>query len=125
MTDLDIGPGQMKVLRVLWEKKRVTAQEMTNILNATEPIKFSTVSTFLRSLVKKGVAKYDVADRTYIYYPVVQQEKVANHAVRGLIDHMFAGSTDGFVSFILKSGDLSSDELEKVRALVEDEQGIK
>ena len=64
MTDFDIGPGQMKVLRVLWEKKRVTAQEVTAILNETEPIKFSTVATFLRTLVKKGVAAYDVVDRT-------------------------------------------------------------
>ncbi len=68
MPRLEVGKGQMKVLRVLWEKKRATAQDITDILNRTEPIKFSTVYTFLRLMVKNGVVGYDVDQRTYIYY---------------------------------------------------------
>jgi BlaI family transcriptional regulator, penicillinase repressor len=115
MQKLDIGKGQMKVLRVLWERKRATAQEFTEILNRTEPIKFSTVSTFLRTLVHKGVAGYDVEQRTYIYYPLVKEESIANHAVKDLIDHVFEGSMEGLVSFILKKKYISPEELAKIQ----------
>ncbi|MFC1539043.1 BlaI/MecI/CopY family transcriptional regulator [Candidatus Latescibacterota bacterium] len=122
MKKLEIGKGQMKVLRVLWEGKRVTAQEVTDILNKSEPIKFSTVSTFLRSLVRKGAAAYDVDNRTYIYYPLVKEEEVAEYALNDMIDHVFAGSVDGFVSFIIKNKYFPPDELEKIRKLVEKEE---
>lgn len=115
MQKLEIGKGQMKVLRVLWERKRATAQDVTDILNRTEPIKFSTVSTFLRTLVHKGVIGYDVEQRTYIYYPLVKEESIANHAVKDLIDHVFAGSMEGLVSFILKKKYISPEELAKIQ----------
>jgi BlaI family transcriptional regulator, penicillinase repressor len=115
MQKLEIGKGQMKVLRVLWEKQRATAQEITDILNRTEPIKFSTVSTFLRTLVHKGVVGYDVVQRTYIYYPKAKEESIANHAVMDLIDHVFAGSMEGLVSFILKKKYISPEELAKIQ----------
>ncbi len=118
MTTYDIGTGQMKVLRVLWEKKRATAQEITDILNASEPVKFSTVSTFLRTLVKKGVIGYDVDQRTFIYYPLVEEETIARHAVNNLVNHVFSGSLRGFMSFIIKGKDLSPDDIDDIRNLL-------
>ena len=122
MTDLEIGRGQMKVLRVLWKSKSATAQEIIDILNKVEPVKFSTVQTFLRILVRKGVIGYTTDKRTFIYYPIVKEEDVANHAVMDLIDHVFAGSKEGFVSFILKSKKIDSDELKKIREMIDNEE---
>ena len=122
MQKLDIGKGQMKVLRLLWERKRATAQEVFEILNRTEPIKFSTVSTFLRTLVHKGVVGYDVVQRTFFYYPLVQEESIANHAVIDLIDHVFAGSMEGLVSFILKKKYISPEELAKIQEKLENQE---
>ncbi len=120
MTTYDIGTGQMKVLRVLWEKKRATAQEIADILNVSEPIKFSTVSTFLRTLVRKGVAGYDVEQRTFIYYPLVKEDAIAGHAVKNLVDHVFAGSMRGFMSFILSERNLSPDEIAEIRSMLKE-----
>ena len=118
MTTLEIGRGQMKVMRVLWEKKRATAQEITDILNETDPIKFSTVSTFLRTLVRKEAIAYDIEKRTFIYYPLINEEHVANHALQDLIDHIFAGSIEGFASFVIKNKYIPQDELNKVWKLI-------
>jgi BlaI family penicillinase repressor len=120
MTTYDIGTGQMKVLRVLWEKKRATAVEIADILNVSEPIKFSTVSTFLRTLVKKGVVGYDVDQRTFIYYPLVKEDAIAGHAVKNLVDHVFAGSMRGFMSFILSGENLSPDEIVEIRSMLKE-----
>ena len=122
MTELEIGYGQMKVLRALWKEKRATAQELTDILNKNEPIKFSTVSTFLRILVKKGVVAYDVDKRTFIFYPLVKEADIANHAVMNLIDHVFAGSKEGFVSFIVKNNYIDPEELQKIEEMIDNEE---
>ena len=122
MPRLEIGKGQMKVLRVLWAQKRATAQEVTDILNQTEPAKFSTVCTFLRLLVRNGVAGYDVEKRTYIYYPLVKEDSIATHAVKGLIDHVFSGSLEGFVSFMLRKKLISPEELTKAQETLDNEE---
>ena len=122
MTELEIGYGQMKVLRALWKEKRATAHELTEILNKNEPIKFSTVSTFLRTLVKKGVVAYDIDKRTFIFYPLVKEEDIANHAVMNLIDHVFAGSKEGFVSFIVKNNFIEHDEFRKIKEMIDNEE---
>ena len=122
MLRLEIGKGQMKVLRVLWAQKRATAQEVTDILNKTEPIKFSTVSTFLRLLVRNGVVGYDVDKRTYIFYPLVKEDSIATHAVTGLIDHVFEGSLQGFVSFMLRKKLISPEELAKAQETIDNEE---
>ena len=118
MPELEIGKGQMKVLRILWDKKRATAQEIIDILNDTERVRPTTVWTFLRVLVKKGIVGYDVEKRTYIYYPLVEEPRVANHAVENLIDHMFSGSRESFASFIIKNRYISSEEIDRVRNLI-------
>jgi len=119
MTELEIGRGQMKVLRILWEKKRATAQEIIDILNEREPIKRSTVQTFLRTLERKGIIGHDVEDRTFIYYPVEQRDAVAKHAFRSFVDHVFDGSVEELVSHIINTEHISAGELKKIIELME------
>jgi predicted transcriptional regulator len=116
---MDIGKGQMKVMRILWDKGTATAQEIIDIMNLTERVKPTTVWTFLRILVRKGLAGYDVDGRTYVYRPLVEEDSAANHAVNDLIDHMFAGSRESFASFILKNRYIDPAEIEDLRRRIE------
>ena len=122
MTDLELGHGQMKVMRVLWKKKHATAHEILEILNRDEKIKRSTVQTFLRTLVRKGLVGYDIDKRTFIFYPLVKREKVTQHAFTGFIEHIFEGSIEGLVSYIINKEKISPQELERIIKLVEDKE---
>lgn len=115
MSEMDIGKGQMRVMRILWDKGTATAQEIIDILNQTERVKPTTVWTFLNVLVKKGLVGYDVDGRTYVYRPLVGETSAANHAVNDLIDHMFAGSRESFASFILENRYIDPDVIEELR----------
>ena len=119
MTELEIGKGQMKVLRILWERKQATAQEIIDVMNEHEPVKRSTVQTFLRTLERKGVITHDVNDRTFVYYPVEQRDVVTKHAFRSFMDHMFEGSIEGLVSYIIHNERVSTDELKNIIELME------
>ncbi len=122
MSELKLGPGQMKVMRLLWEKKRATTQEIIDVLNESEPVKHSTVQTFLRTLVRKGAAAYDVEKRTYIFYPLVKEEEVKQHAFKDFVDHAFAGSMEGFVSFFVKNKFIPPEELKKIQEQIEEKE---
>lgn len=122
MTDLELGKGQMKVMRVLWEKRHATAQKIIDKLNETEPVKRSTVQTFLRTLERKGVIKHDLEGRTFIYYPVETKEKVTRLAFQSFINHIFEGSMEGLVSYIIKNENISSEELKKIIKFVDEKE---
>ena len=119
MTEFEIGSGQMKVMRVLWKKKRATAQDIIDELSKDEIVKRSTIQTFLRVLVKKGIIDYDTDDRTFVYYPVVEKEEIVNHAFQGFVDHVFNGSLDGFLSFFAKNKFIPAEKQDKIRRILE------
>ena len=117
-----IGKVQLRIMRVLWKKGRANAREITEAMNAVEPIAHSTVQTLLRKLEAKGVIAHDVDDRTFIFYPLVKEEDVTKSATRDLIERIFNGSTAGLVSYLLKHERIPADELRAIRKLVNDRE---
>ena len=119
MKELQFGQEQMKVMRVLWEKKRATAQEITDAINEKEPMKHISVQMLLKKLVLKKAVSYDVDNRTYIYYPLVNEDNTINAAMRNFVNHIFAGSKDDLVSHIIKNEYISDKKLKEIQRLLE------
>jgi len=112
----------MKILQVLWQKKRASAQDITDTLNETEDIAHSTVQTFLRILLKNDAVAYDTEGRTFIYYPLLKKGAVTLNAVKDFIDSIFTGSPEGTISYIIKNMDLPQDELESIKKMLDDKE---
>lgn len=119
---MEFGKVQTKIMQVLWDKNRATAREITEALNKEGPIAHSTVYTLLLGLEKKGAIAHDVDNRTYIFYPLVPNEKFVNHTVRDLIDRIFAGSAGGVVSYLLKNQFITHDEVKKISEMIKKEK---
>jgi BlaI family penicillinase repressor len=116
-----LGRVQMRIMRILWERGRLSAREITETLSATAPIAHSTVQTLLRKLEQKGAVGHDEVDRAFVFYPLVEPEPVRRSATRELIDRVFDGSPAGLVSYLLKNEKLTADELGRIRDLIERE----
>ena len=119
MSGLKLGKGQMRIMQVLWEKKKATALEITDAINNIEPIKHSTVQTFLRILERKNAVAHDVDKRTFIYYPLLKDSKVKTHVLQDLIDTVFAGSPEGMISYLIKNIEISPEQLIKIKELLD------
>lgn len=117
--NMRFGRVQLRIMQVLWEKERANAREITLALNKIEPIAHSTVQTLLRKLEQKKAVDHDVEERTFIFYPLVRADQVTHHAFRDFVDRIFAGSTGGLVSYLIKNEYISPDELGEVRALLD------
>lgn len=81
-------------MRVLWERRTATAEEVRTALSAEQPLKDSTVRTILRRLESKGYARHEAEGRTYVYSPRIDPRRVAADAVRGIIDRFCEGSVE-------------------------------
>jgi BlaI family penicillinase repressor len=104
-------------MQALWQKGRASAREITDTLNEYEPIAHSTVQTLLRTLEIKGAVAHDEEDRTFMFYPLVKNERVIRNAMREFIDRVFNGSAEGLVSYLVRSGDLTPEEMRSISDL--------
>ena len=102
MTAPRLGRVQLKIMQVLWEKGRHQTREITDALGHGEAIAHSTVQTLLRKLEAKGVIQHEVRERTFIFYPLVQEDRVKQGATRDLLERVFGGSVAELVSYLLE-----------------------
>jgi len=71
---------------------------------------------------KKAIA-HEVSERTFVYYPLVQEDKVARSATRELVERLFDGSAGGLVAYLLKQEKIPREELEAIKRLIEEKEG--
>ena len=106
-------------MRVLWDLGRANAREITEALNESEPLAHSTVQTLLRQLEAKGAVGHEVRDRTFVFFPRLEEEQVKRVATRDLLERVFGGSAGGLVAHLLEHERLSRDELDELRRLID------
>ena len=121
MTKEKVGWSQMKIMQVLWKKKNATAREITETLNEREPIAHSTVQTLIRTLENKGIVDHKIEDRTFIYFPLVKDEKIIKKTMHNVVDYIFNGSVENMVSFVLKNKWITSEEVEEISRMLDEE----
>ena len=115
---MKLGRVQLRIMQVLWDKGRASAREVTDALNEQEPIAHSTVQTLLRKLEAKGAVDHEQMDRTFVFLPLVQEEKVKHKATRDLLQSVFGGSASELVAHLLKHEPIDRQELDEIRRLV-------
>jgi BlaI family penicillinase repressor len=118
MTAPQLGRVQLLIMQVLWDRERATAREITDAINSSEPIAHSTVQTLLRGLEEKGAVSHEAQDRTFVFFPLVQEHEFKQSATRDLVERVFGGSAKNLVAHLLKSENVSREEIEEIRKLI-------
>ena len=113
-----LGRVQMKIMQVLWEKGHANAREITASLNLSEPIAHSTVQTLLRKLETKGAIRHEALERTFVFYPMVKEDKVKRLAAHDLMERVFGGSVAELVSYLLKHENVPREEMDQIHRLI-------
>ncbi len=109
-------------MRVLWQRGRASVAEVLEDLAEEAPLAYSTVATLLARMERKGVVRHTVEGRTYIYEPLVSEDKVGRSLVRDLLRRAFNGSPSQLVSYLLETGDVDRGELESIRNLISEHE---
>jgi BlaI family penicillinase repressor len=114
-----LGRVQLLIMQVLWDKGRATAREITDAINACEPIAHSTVQTLLRGLQEKGSISHAAEGRTFIFFPLVAEDKFKRSATRELVERVFGGNAGTLVTHLLKNEKVSREEVDEIRKLID------
>jgi BlaI family transcriptional regulator, penicillinase repressor len=116
-----LTPAELKVMQALWRLGPSSAADVVRSLHGRRGPQDSTVRTILRILERKGYVRHQRDGRTFVYQTVVAEDQAQRGAVREVLSRFFENSPERLVLNLLRHEDVSSQELARLRKLVDDE----
>ena len=110
------------VMNIVWEHNEATAEFVRTQIEATQPIKDSTVRTILRRLEAKGYVRHRTEGRTFVYSPTVASNNAAADAVRSIMDRFCNGSIESLLVGLVNREVVSPEKLQELAKRIAKEQ---
>lgn len=118
LTDL-----QLDIVRVLWSEGEATVAEVRDRLPEGRNLATTTVATVLSRLEKQNVVTRRLDGRQYVYRPTVTEREVRRSMVADLVGGLFEGDPAALVNHLVSDAELEDCVLERVRALLQMDDG--
>ncbi|MBI4404472.1 MAG: BlaI/MecI/CopY family transcriptional regulator [Deltaproteobacteria bacterium] len=109
---------ELELMSILWKLGGGSVHAVLEKLPVQRKLAYTSVSTILRILEKKGVLRSEKGGRGHIYIPCVTKEKYEAASLRHLVEKVFDGTPASLVRRLLDDGDLGPEELKSIRSLV-------
>lgn len=109
--------AELEILRVLWAHGPATVREVKERLEADQG--YTTVLKHLQLMHEKGLVDRDESGRAHVYAAATAEADTQRRLVRDLLDRAFGGSAQQLVMRALSAEQVSDDELEQIRALLD------
>lgn len=102
-----------EVMQIIWQLERGVVRDFINELKDPKP-PYSTISSVVRILEKKGFVAHKAYGKTHEYYPIITKDEYRKFAVNGLVKRFFAGSASNMLSFFAKENQLKVEEIQSL-----------
>ena len=118
--ETEVGAAELEVLRALWEVGPATVREVMNYLHGRgRKLAYTTVLTFLSRLEQKGFVAADKREIAYVYRAKVSRDSVSRSRTKKLVEQLFDGAAGALVLQLVRTEQLSEEEIEELQRLVE------
>lgn len=118
---VSISESEWQVMKVIWDDSPQTLQEIIGKLKETEWSK-TTIQTYLARLVKKGILTPQRQGKGYLYYSAVSEKQCQFEESKTFLNRVYDGSLSNMVSGFVKTGNISKDELQELKKLIEEQE---
>ncbi len=114
-----ISDAEWVLMRVIWQRKKATANEVVQALEGQQDWKPKTIHTLLRRLTDKGALGYEKSGREFVFHPLVEREQAERVHSRSFIRRIFEGQAVPFLAHFLEGEELSPEEIKALKAILE------
>jgi BlaI family transcriptional regulator, penicillinase repressor len=117
-TSATLTPQELELMKIVWQKGRVTVRDVFETLLERRKIAYTTVMTMMRVLERKGYVTAKRANRAFVYRPARPERQVLRSMVREFVDRVFNGSAQPLLVHLMEDRRLSPKELEELERLI-------
>lgn len=120
-----VSEAEWQVMNVLWEQSPLTVKEIVVILSKRTDWHLETIRTLVNRLEKKGAIGYEKQGRRYHYFPRVNQAQCVQQEAESVISRTGAAVLKPMLAAFIEQEDLSAEEIEALRQILEKKRGEK
>jgi predicted transcriptional regulator len=120
-TPQDVTDAELAILQLLWERNRDTIRRLSETLypNGTT-VHYATVQKLLERLEGKKYVKRNRNDWPHTFQPIVDRSDLINRRLRMTADKLCAGSLAPLLTSLVKASQLTSEERQSLRSLLDE-----
>ena len=115
--ELKLFDSELKVMEHLWQEGDLTAGQLAKALHAQTGWNRNTTYTVIKKLIEKGAVAR--SEPNFTCHAGISKEEVQQQETTALIDKLFNGSAELFLSAYLSGKKLSNAEIDRLKQLVE------
>ncbi len=112
--------AEEQIMHILWKLKSAYVREILSEFPLPRPA-YNTVSTIVRILEKKGFVGHRTKGKSHKYHPRISKEEYRKSQFGNFVKNYFENSYKSLTSFFAKEENLSIEDLEEIKNLIEDE----
>lgn len=117
---MQLSKSEEELMNILWKQKTAFMKDLLDAYEDPKPAT-TTIATLLKRMADKGFVAYKSFGRSREYYPLVKKKDYFSKHVNGLIKNFFNDSASQFASFFTQETELTKEELEDLKALIDSE----
>jgi predicted transcriptional regulator len=115
---MQLSKAEEQLMQYLWKRGRAFLKDLLEDFPDPKPAT-TTVATLLKRMTDKGFIDYTTVGKSREYFPLVKKTDYFSKHVNGLIKNFFNNSASQFASFFTKETDLTNEELEQLRKIID------
>lgn len=117
---MKLSKTEEHVMNHLWKLEKAFMKDLLDAFEEPKPAA-TTLATLLKRMTEKGFVGYTTYGKSREYYPLVKKEDYFSKHVNSLIKHFFNDSASQFASFFTRKTNLSKEELEHLKSIIDQE----
>jgi len=117
---MKLSKTEEEVMQHIWRLENAFMKDILEAYEVPKPAT-TTMATLLKRIRDKGFIDYETFGKSRKYYPLVSKSDYFGKHFRSLLQNFFGNSASRFASFFTQSTDLSKEELEALRAVIDEE----
>ncbi|WP_411893347.1 BlaI/MecI/CopY family transcriptional regulator [Winogradskyella sp. A2] len=115
---MELSKTEEQLMQHLWKLEKAFMKDLLDIYPEPKPAT-TTVATLLKRMIGKGFVAYKTYGKSREYYPLVKKEDYFSKHVNGIIKTFFNDSASQFASFFTRKTDLTKQELEDLKTIID------
>jgi len=116
---MTLTQAEEQVMKHLWNLEKAYMKDILDEYPDPKP-KPTTLATLLKRMIQKGFVGYNQHGNNREYFPLVRKEAYFSKHLSAMVKDFFNDSASQFASFFASESDMSLEELEALKAEIEE-----
>ena len=110
--------AELRLMKILWRRGESAVTDLVAAMPEGEPLAYNSVLTTIRILEQKGYVAHRQEGRAFVYCPLVAEQEASRSEVSHVLSRFFGNSREQLLLTVLGDGEISQDELERLKAAI-------